>query len=148
MKVKEPEIPINLCDTCKFKELSKHEELAKCCSNCTGDHPHINATLTYNGKLMINCPYCENLHIHNEPGVYTCGEFLYTVQPKKIIAIIYLDYISVECPWCKKKEYFNSIPTSPYFPSCCQTEMLEIVDTVENIYHSTKRIAQNRLTSI
>ena len=149
MKVNQPEIPINPCDTCRFKEIAKYEALAKCCSKCPGDHPHINATLDIpSNQLIINCPYCGNIHIHDEVGVYTCDAFLYTIQPKKVIAWIHSAYISICCPFCCYRSTYDSIPPSPYFPICCEKGLIEIVDTVENIYHSTKRIATNRLASI
>jgi len=150
MKMKIPNIPLNLCDTCSVISMLKYEELAKTCENCKGDHPHINGTALDNfQKIVVECPYCGNMHIHDEPGVYTCGDLLYTVQPQKVIAVINSDYISIECPFCNTEEFCDTLPSpSIYFPTCCTQGLIQIVDTVENIYHSTKRIATNRLASI
>ena len=98
-------------------------------------------------QLIIKCPYCKNLHLHDEIGTYTCRDGLYTIKPAEVIAEIFSEYVLINCPLCHKPHYFDSIPINIFSPEC-NHGLLEIVDTIEKIYHSSQRIAKSRLEAI
>ena len=144
--MKEPELKCMICVSMRNK---KDDDLAEACSYCKGDHPHINAKMldTDNNSFMVKCPYCKNVHFHNDIGTHTCREYIYTIKPINVKGLVFSEYSTILCPLCSGIHNYDSLPKGIFQPEC-KGGILKIKWIEENFFHSTQRIATNRLNAI